>query len=596
MLQSLKDRFKSYQHVWKQGDWTFFRLYKFFISAKGRKKVQYMLVELLRSVFKWKTNEEGIYQKWFSNQKPSERTLNTYKKEIENWVNKPLLTVILLVKNSNDTFLAETLRSLQHQVYTNWEVILVSENVEGNEHIQEQHHSLQKAIHVSQGEWIVTVAVNDVLTEDAFYHIVKLCVSDSVDVIYTDEDRISEKEALSHHFFKPKWSPDTLLARNYIGDFVVYRKSLLQTFLNESALGSDESFDLLLQATEQTALIKHISKILVHKRVSVAVTDVQIENRKAVIVKALERRGENGTVVQVVKDQLVYSIRYDIKQKAKVSIIIPTKNKADILGVCLDSIFSKSTYSNFEVIVLDNNSDEAEFFTFIEEWKLKEPTRLLVHRVEKPFNFSFLMNEGERLSSGEYLLLLNNDTEVLSEDWLEVMLEQAQRPNIGVVGARLLFPNNTLQHGGMIVGLGGIAAEHIYLGASVTETGYHYNLKATTNYSALTAACFMCRKAVFNEMGGFDEQLEVECNDVDFCLRVHESGYKNVYLPHVELYHYESISRGHPMKTKESYAKHMKEINYFRSKWMAYIDNDPYYNPNLSLESNQFKLNLNSTY
>jgi GT2 family glycosyltransferase len=252
-------------------------------------------------------------------------------------------------------------------------------------------------------------------------------------------------------------------------------------------------------------------------------------------------------------------------------------------------LFEKTTYQNFEIVLLDNNSSEKSFFDFVDKWKTKEPQRFKYVEAKVPFNFANLMNIGFKHADGDYIVLLNNDTEILSPDWLEGMIEQAQRPSVGVVGCKLLFPNNTIQHAGVVIGIGGIAG-HVFIGMHRNGPGHLNMVNLINNYSAVTAACCMFRRDVFADLEGFDENYAVDYNDVDFCLRVRENGYNNVYLPHVELYHHESISRGHPYATKESLARHQKESEQFKAKWKKYISNDPCYSPHLTLKTTDFSL------
>jgi len=285
-----------------------------------------------------------------------------------------------------------------------------------------------------------------------------------------------------------------------------------------------------------------------------------------------------------------YSIRFGLTNKnAKVSIIIPSRNKADLLRKCLRSIDKKSTYRNFEVILIDNNSNEKDFFALVKQYSRQNSFTFKCIQDKEEFNFSRLINLGRKNASGEFLILLNNDIEVISPDWIEAMMEHVQRNEVGVAGAKLLYDNDTIQHAGVIIGLGG-AAGHVLVGEDREGPGYFNYVNMLNTYSAVTGACFMVRTTVFDQVGGFDETFGTEYNDVDFCLKVMDAGFRNLYVPHCELYHYESMSRGHPHSTSESYKKHVKEVNLFRKKWKKYVENDPCYNPNLSLGVHNFGL------
>ena len=308
--------------------------------------------------------------------------------------------------------------------------------------------------------------------------------------------------------------------------------------------------------------------------------------------ESLDRRGEKA--IATIKPGLpgFYTVRYDIVKDDLISIIIPTKDNSKVLETCLKSIFEKSSYKNFEVILVDNNSAEKATFKLLAEYEQNYPNQFTRLTLQVPFNFSFLMNKAVEKAKGEYIVLLNNDTEIITEDWMEAMLEQSQRKSVGAVGVKLLYHNDTIQHAGVVIGLGGVAG-HTFIGLPKDSPGHFYYIASTNNYSAVTAACLMVKKSVYEEVGGFNEELAVEYNDVDFCLKLVEKGYNNLYVPYVELYHYESLTRGHPHMTKESYKRHLKEIALFKNRWKSFIDNDPCYNPNLTLDATHFQLRLN---
>jgi GT2 family glycosyltransferase len=243
--------------------------------------------------------------------------------------------------------------------------------------------------------------------------------------------------------------------------------------------------------------------------------------------------------------------------------------------------------------VLNNNSTSKEFYAWVDEYTKKYPQLIQVVEAHFPFNFSKLMNIGAGLAKGEYLLLLNNDVEIIHADWLDIMVSYVQQKRIGAVGVKLLYPDDTVQHAGVVIGLGGIAG-HSFVGAYKDDPGYFNYIQSVNNYAAVTAACLMCRKEVFDEVHGMDETFEVEYNDVDFCLKMMEAGYNNVYLPQVELYHYESATRGHPHQSKPSYERHLKEMKLFKDKWQHVIDHDPFYNPNLNMGAHDFSLNFSA--
>jgi GT2 family glycosyltransferase len=292
-----------------------------------------------------------------------------------------------------------------------------------------------------------------------------------------------------------------------------------------------------------------------------------IASKKA-LDEALVRRGEVGEAVS--SSPGMYNIRYVIKEHKKVSIILLTKDLGQILDECLTSIFNKTIYPNYEVFLIDNNSIEENTNQIISKWKIKEPNRFKVEKLDVPFNYSFMNNYAAKKTDGHYLLFLNNDTKVITYDWMSAMVEQAQRPSIGAVGALLLYPDDTIQHAGVVMGVGGVACH------SFCKTTVNFQ----NNVSAVTGACLMCRRDVFNQIGGFEEQLAVAYNDVDLCLKMLDVGYRNIYVPTAKLYHYESKTRGYE-DTPEKIKRFEIEKEIMKQKWKKYIDNDPYYSPNL---------------
>ena len=450
------------------------------------------------------------------------------------------------------------------------------------------------------GEYVTLLDQDDLLTPDALFKNVKVLNKDqTVDLIYSDEDKVNEKGQRTDPHFKPDWCPDNFLSRNYLGHLLLLRKDILDQ-INGFRIGFEGSqdYDLMLRYTEHCKNIHHIPEVLYHWRMHDASTasneeakPYAFESGVKALEDALDRRGVKGKVALVENLPGFYSIRYEIENPGKVSVIIPSKNLADITNVAIESIFKLTDYPDFEVILISNNSDEQAFFDLAKKWKEKEPERFVFIEDNGSFNFSRLMNNGAKVATGEYLLLLNNDTEIIHADWMTGMVEQAQRESVGAVGVKLLYPNEAVQHAGVVIGLGGVAG-HSFVNHKRTDPGYFYYLKSISNYSAVTAACLMVKRSVFEEVKGFDEGLAVEFNDVDFCLRVKELGLDNVYLPHVELFHYESISRGHPHKTRKSYNQSMKEVQFFSERWDKYIKNDPCYSKHLSLIFTDFRLRV----
>jgi GT2 family glycosyltransferase len=378
----------------------------------------------------------------------------------------------------------------------------------------------------------------------------------------------------------------------------VYRRSLVNQVGNfRPGFEGSQDYDLVLRVTEQTQQIFHIPDVLYHWRIhsqsTAAFTDAKtyaIDAGQKAIEEAIARRGEPGKVLSKSQFPGVYTIRYEIKEQKLVSVIIPTKDLADTLTICLKSIFSKTSYPNYEVLVIDNGSTEAKAFHCLESWQQEQPKRFRYYTYNVPFNYSQINNYGVEQAKGDYLLFLNNDTEIIAPDWMEAMVEQAQRSSIGAVGGLLLYPDDTIQHAGVIMGINGLAGHsHKYFPASMP--GYISQIVSTNNYSAVTAACLMCRREVFELVGGFETELAIAFNDIDFCLKLISHGYLNVYLPHVVLYHYESKSRGYE-DTPAKQARFLQEIDYIKQKWSAICDRDPCYNPNLTKNHEDYRLKI----
>ena len=351
----------------------------------------------------------------------------------------------------------------------------------------------------------------------------------------------------------------------------------------------------MLRLTEKTDRIHHITRILYHWRIHPASTSAAAEAKpyaaiagQRAVQEAIDRRGEPG-IVERSAIPGIYVTRYTIRDPGLVSVIIPTRDHGDDVERCLTSIFSNDSYANYEIVLVDNGSTERASLETFSQWAARE-SRVRIERYDRPFNFSEINNFAVERSHGKYLLFLNNDTEVITKDWMSAMVEQAQRPSIGVVGGLLIYPDETIQHAGVVVGLGGVAG-HGQNGLHRDDPGYFGSIRAINNFSALTAACVMMRRSVFDEVGGFDETLAVAFNDVDLCLKITAAGYRNVYLPHVALYHYESKSRGEET-TREKRARFAREVALMEQRWATRSTPDPCYNPHLSLTAPGYAIRL----
>ncbi|MBW4543427.1 MAG: glycosyltransferase [Symplocastrum torsivum CPER-KK1] len=560
------------------------------------------------------------YQGWLQKNFPRESDLRKMAETVEVFTNKPVISIIMPVFNTAERFLREAIESVLTQVYPYWELCIADDAStqphvravleeyrakdsrikvafrEQNGHIAQASNS---AIELATGEFLSLLDHDDLLTPDALYEVALLLNRHpEADMIYSDEDKVDEHNQFCLPFFKPDWCPDSFLSRMYTCHLGTYRRSLV-TEIGGFRVGYEGSqdYDLVLRVTEKTEKIFHIPKILYHWRVhpesassgAEAKPYAYIAAEKA-LTDALSRRGEKGVISGTPGYMGLYVTRYKIENHKLVSIIIPTKDLGETLNKCLKSIFEKSVYPKYEVIVIDNGSTEDHTTKVINFWETHEPSRFRCYKLDIPFNFSKINNYAVTQAKGEYILLLNNDIEVVTPDWIDAMVEQAQRPSIGAVGGLLLYPDNSIQHAGIVLGIGGVAS-HSHKKLPSIYPGYGGQVITINNYSAITGACLMCRREVYERVGGFEEKLAVAYNDVDFCLKLVEKGYRNIYLPHVVLYHHESKSRGHE-DTPEKLARLAKEAEYMQTKWSKILKDDPCYNPNLTRSSDDYRINI----
>ena len=552
------------------------------------------------------------YEEWLRRHEPSK--IRLYQQKRKKFARMPKISIVVPLYRTPEEYLREMLDSVRRQSYQNWELCLsdgsgedspiteiLKEYTKKDSRIQVKNN--KKQLHISDntnvaldmatGDYIAFMDHDDLLTPDALYECVaELNEYPDTELIYTDEDKITmDGEEYFFPHFKPDFNLDLLRANNYICHFCVIRKSLIEEI---GGLRSDfdgaQDYDLVFRCVEKT-IMAHVPRILYHWRVhQVSTADNPISKTYAfeagqrAIEAHLLRCGEHAEVLPEL-DRGFYRVRYKMQGNPKISILIPNKDHIKDLEKCLQSI-SRSDYKNYEIIIIENNSEKAETFAY---YKTIESDRIRILKWEGSFNYSAINNYAVSETDGEYLVLLNNDTEVIGKDWLGEMLANCQRKEVGIVGAKLYYPNGQVQHAGVIVGIRGIAG-NMFRGLPKGYSGYMHKASTQQDLSAVTAACMMVKRSVYEEVGGFEEQLAVAFNDVDFCLKVRRCGYLVVYDPYVKLYHYESRSRG-AEDNEEKIRRYQCEIDYVRRNWSEIMEKgDPMYNPNLTLVKCDYSL------
>jgi GT2 family glycosyltransferase len=454
-------------------------------------------------------------------------------------------------------------------------------------------------LELATGQWTALLDHDDMLTEDALFFVARhVLTHPDAHIIYSDEDKIDEQGMRFSPHFKSDWNPELFFSQNYLSHLGIYKTTLLRSIHGfRVGFEGSQDHDLVLRCLPHIpqGAIHHIPKVLYHWRATSGSTALNSSAKTyadEARLKALEDYFNSIGVdarVGLGMAPNTAKIDYPIPNPAPlVSLLIPTRDHLELIETCVRSILEKSLYQHFEIIILDNGSKESETLCFFESIQ-KEDARVRVVRDDRPFNFSAINNLGVNLSKGSLIGLINNDIEVISPEWLGEMVSLCVQEEIGCVGAKLYYPNNSLQHGGVILGIGGVAG-HSHKTFNREHNGYFSRLKLPQALSAVTAACLLVRKDVFEKVGGLDEEnLKIAFNDVDFCLKVRALGYRNVWTPYAELYHYESLSRG-TEDTPEKQARFAKEAEYMMNIWGTALLHDPFYNPNLSLVSEDFSL------
>lgn len=556
---------------------------------------------------------EVEYQEWYEKNKPSEEELARQRKK--KWKEPVTISVLVPAYRTPEVFLRQMIESVLNQTYPHLELCIADgsgENISVEKVVKEyqekdqrvRYQRLEKnegiagntnaAIRMATGDYLALFDHDDLLAPNALFEVASTIEKDKADVVYTDEDKVTSD--LKEHFqphFKPDFNPDLLCSNNYICHLFVVKRSLaLKLGGQDPAYDGAQDYDFIFRCTEEAEKIVHIAKILYHWRVHQASTADNPTSKmyafdagKRAIEAHLQRIGAKAEVSHT-KDLGFYRVKYQVQGNPKVSIVIPNKDEKETLKKCLESIWQKTTYSNYEIILVENNSTTREIRDYYQELDGKNGVRVVYW--DKEFNYSAINNFGISYAKGEYILCLNNDITVISPEWMEELLANCQRPEVGIVGARLYYPDNTIQHAGIVLGMGGCAGS-LFVGLARSRGGYLHKAALQQDLSAVTAACFMVKKEAFEKVGGFEEKLAVAFNDVDFCLKVRHAGYLVVYDPYAELYHHESKTRGYE-NTEAKKRRFQEEIEYMRCHWMPDILRDPYYNENLSLKASDYSL------
>jgi glycosyltransferase involved in cell wall biosynthesis/LmbE family N-acetylglucosaminyl deacetylase len=566
-------------------------------------------------------DERTPYEQWIAHyDTPSATTLQAYAEQMAGWRTPPLISILMPVYNTPEIWLRRVIDTVRAQIYPHWELCIADDaspdarvaeilaeyakldsrikvvRRERNGHISAASNS---ALAVAKGEFIALLDHDDELPAHALFLVAReIAAHPDADLIYTDEDKIGEDGRRFDPHFKPDWNPDLFLAYNFISHLGVYRRRIVEAIggFREGFEGSQD-YDLALRFIEKTspAHIRHVPHVAYHWRVIPGSTAAGHGEKpyaffasKRAIEEHLERTGIKATVDEATEGSGYFRVKREVAgEQPHVTIIIPTRDGYDLLTKCIDSIQQKTHYSNYSILVIDNGSVDPKVLDYLKQKTAEGLVQVL--RDDRPFNYSALNNAAAKLASGPLLCFMNNDIEVIEPEWLDELVSHAQRPTVGAVGCKLLYPTNTNQHAGVIIGVGGVAG-HAHHGLPREAPGYFSRAQVVQNYSAVTAACVLMRKSVFDEVGGFNERdLAVAFNDIDLCLKIQEKGYFNVWTPFAVLYHYESASRGFE-DTPEKQARFAKEIDYMMKTWGKGLPFDPAYNPNLSLVTQDYTL------
>ncbi len=570
------------------------------------------LLGAIKRRYRLAANElQAPYSDWIiKNEIPAVHYLELTR-QVATWKNQPVISVLMPTFNTEPSMLRAAIQSVVDQAYPFWELCIADDRSTNPEVIQiikafaqleprirwiersENGHisaASNSALALAQGQFIALLDHDDLLHPLALWYLAKaLQTHPDAGLLYSDEDKLNESGERCEPYFKCDFNPELMFSQNMVSHLGCYRKSLVEKVGGfRLGLEGSQDYDLALRIIELLpySQIIHIPHVLYHWRKHLGSTALHFNEKSyaqtaaiRAVSEHLNRKGLSAEVLPCPDAPQLQRVRFQLPSPPpKVSILIPTRDRADLLEKCIDSILTLTSYPHFEIIVIDNGSQEPNTHQLFE--RLKTIGIRLVHD-PRPFNYSALNNHAAQLADGQYLCLLNNDIEIVTPDWLEEMMGFATQSEIGAVGARLWYPDGTIQHAGVVIGLGGVAG-HPFLGLFKGDSGYFGRALVHQSYSAVTGACLLVRKSLFVELGGLDESLAVAFNDVDFCLRIHAAGYRNVWTPFAQMIHHESASRGLE-DNKEKQARFQSEVNIMQSRWSQMIAADPAYSFNLSL-------------
>lgn len=571
----------------------------------------------------YKKNEKEAMKQFGTKSFPDEARAKAERETV--FPRMPKISILVPLWNNEPEFQKEMLDSVMNQTYQNWELCLADGSDDAHSYMGEiskeyaarsngriVYKKLEKnegisgntnaCLAMATGEFIGLLDQDDILHPSTLYEYVKAINEKDADYIYCDETTFKSgniDHMLTMHF-KPDYAPDNLRANNYICHFSVFKRDLLQgTELFRSQFDGSQDHDMILRLTDAAQNVVHVPKLLYYWRChatsvasNIEAKPYAIEAARGAVAENLRSHGfKNFQITSTRAFETIFKIRYQIIGSPRISIVIPNKDHVEDLKRCISSIEEKSTYDNYEIVVVENNSETKEIRDYYE--LLKDDPRVKVVTYTGSFNYSAINNFGVKETTGEYILLLNNDTQVITVNWMEEMLMYAQREDVGAVGAKLYYGDKTIQHAGVVIGLGAHrTAGHTHYKQHRENLGYMGRLCYVQDVTAVTGACLLVKKSLFEKVGGLDESFAISLNDVDFCLKLRKLGLLNVFTPFAELYHFESISRGLDDQGEKA-ERYNRESAHFRDKWKKELrQGDPYYNPNFSLDRSDFSLRV----